>query len=81
LSTSRGSAAHGDKPLISTEALQADISIDAMLARPLVTSEALQADISKDALLLRAKHLYEIAKLSLDEYNRPTRVIGSKGPL
>jgi aminopeptidase Y len=49
--------------------------------KPLVTSEGLQGDISKDALLARAKHLYEIAELSFDEYNHPTRVIGSKGSL
>jgi aminopeptidase Y len=54
-----GSVAHGEKPL--------------------VTSEGLQGDISKDALLARAKRLYEIAELSVDDYNHPTRVIGSKG--
>ena len=49
------------------------------LKKPLVDSEALQATISTDALLSRAKHLFKIARLSEDEYNRPTRVIGSVG--
>lgn len=46
---------------------------------PLVDSESLQATISGKNLLVRAKQLYRIAKLSEDEYNHPTRVIGSKG--
>lgn len=48
-------------------------------ANPLVDSEALQAAISADKLLARAKELFEVAKLSQDAYNRPTRVIGSAG--
>lgn len=47
--------------------------------KPLVDSEELQSKIHKDNLLARAKELYEIAKLSEDEYNHPTRVIGSPG--
>lgn len=47
--------------------------------KPLVDSEELQAKISQDKLLARAKELYKIAELSLDEYNHPTRVIGSDG--
>lgn len=47
--------------------------------KPLVDSEALQAAISVEPLLERAKDLYDIAKLSLHEYNHPTRVIGSDG--
>jgi aminopeptidase Y len=47
--------------------------------KPLVDSEALQASISSEKLLARAKDLYEIAKLGEEEYNHPTRVIGSKG--
>lgn len=47
--------------------------------KPLVDSEELQAAISGDRLLARAKELFEIAELSHDDYNRPTRVIGSKG--
>lgn len=46
---------------------------------PLVDSWALQNLINKEALKLRAQELYDVAKLSEDEYNRPTRVIGSKG--
>jgi aminopeptidase Y len=47
--------------------------------KPLVETEALQALINSDNLLARAEHLYKIAKRSEDEFNRPTRVIGSKG--
>jgi aminopeptidase Y len=57
------------------------ISGDSASHKPLVDSEALQATVSIDALLARAKHLFKIAHLSQDDYNRPTRVIGSKGHL
>ncbi|KAK4135740.1 Zn-dependent exopeptidase [Trichocladium antarcticum] len=53
----------------------------AIKPKPLVDSEALQASISGDKLLARAEELYEIAKLGEDEYNHPTRVIGSEGHL
>jgi aminopeptidase Y len=52
---------------------------EALIKKPLVSSEDIQADISAHALLERAKHLSKIADLSLEEYNHPTRVIGSKG--
>ncbi|KEY72489.1 hypothetical protein S7711_05164 [Stachybotrys chartarum IBT 7711] len=54
---------------------------DASVSRPLVDSETLQADIKTHALKTRAEALWEVAKLSEDEYNHPTRVIGSKGHL
>ena len=47
--------------------------------KPLIDSSALQDLISGDRLLVRAKKLYEIAKLGEHEYNHPTRVIGSAG--
>jgi aminopeptidase Y len=47
--------------------------------KPLVDSEALQDLISGDRLMKRAKELFEIAKLGEEEYNHPTRVIGSDG--
>lgn len=47
--------------------------------KPLVDSETLQSHINSDKLLRRAKHLYKIAELGEDEYNHPTRVIGSEG--
>ncbi|KAK3322840.1 peptidase family M28 [Apodospora peruviana] len=47
--------------------------------KPLIDSEALQASISTKNLLKRAEKLYKIAKLGEDEYNHPTRVIGSDG--
>jgi aminopeptidase Y len=46
---------------------------------PLVDSSALQDLVSKERLLRRSKELFEIAKLGEDEYNHPTRVIGSAG--
>ncbi|KAI9735729.1 MAG: hypothetical protein M1818_006337 [Claussenomyces sp. TS43310] len=47
--------------------------------KDLVSSSALQADITADNLLKRANDLFAIAQLGEDEYNHPTRVIGSKG--
>ncbi|RYP20330.1 hypothetical protein DL767_009476 [Monosporascus sp. MG133] len=72
------SALQFQKPLVTQEDLP---SAGKPLDRPLVDSEELQAKITKDNLLSRAKELYEIAKLSEDEYNHPTRVIGSHGHL
>jgi aminopeptidase Y len=60
----------------------ADSHLEAIIAstkKPLVDSESLQSHISSDKLLRRAKHLYKIAELGEDEYNHPTRVIGSEG--
>jgi len=48
-------------------------------SKQLVSSTALESHITKNNLLERAKHLFEIAKLGAEEYNHPTRVIGSKG--
>lgn len=45
----------------------------------LVESQALQDTIKAANLKTRAEKLYEIAQLSEDEYNHPTRVIGSAG--
>jgi aminopeptidase Y len=47
--------------------------------KPLVNSTELQDLISGDRLMARAKKMYEIAKLGEEEYNHPTRVIGSAG--
>ena len=48
-------------------------------SRPLVDTKALQDSIKAENLESRAKEFYNIAKLSEDEYNHPTRVIGSDG--
>ncbi|TVY90995.1 Aminopeptidase Y [Lachnellula willkommii] len=48
-------------------------------SKPLVDSKALQDHITSDNLLKRAKKLFEIAQLGVEEYNHPTRVIGSDG--
>jgi aminopeptidase Y len=50
-------------------------------SKELVSSSAIQELISSDNLLKRANQLYEIAQLGEDEYNHPTRVIGSKGTI
>lgn len=50
-------------------------------SKPLVSSDALQRDISSEKLLERAKHLFKLAERGSEEYNHPTRVIGSKGKL
>ncbi|TQV92437.1 hypothetical protein V2A60_007131 [Cordyceps javanica] len=44
-----------------------------------VDSQKLQDLVSIDRLSKRADELYQIAKLSEPDFNRPTRVIGSKG--
>lgn len=44
-----------------------------------VTSDELEQLINPDNLFRRAEQLFEIAKLSIEEYGHPTRVIGSKG--
>lgn len=48
-------------------------------AKPLVDSASLQAKIDRDNLFSRAKKLFQIAELGTEEYDHPTRVIGSKG--
>ncbi|KAF1913383.1 aminopeptidase-like protein Y [Ampelomyces quisqualis] len=48
-------------------------------SKPVVNSTELQDLISGDRLMIRAKKMYEIAKLGEEEYNHPTRVIGSAG--
>jgi hypothetical protein len=53
---------------------QADIN-----NKPLISSGALESHITSENLLKRAKQLYKIAELGAEEYNHPTRVIGSKG--
>jgi aminopeptidase Y len=50
-------------------------------SKELVSSKALQAHITSKNLLKRAEDLYKIAELGTDEYNHPTRVIGSEGRL
>jgi hypothetical protein len=47
--------------------------------KELVSSTTLEAHITQKNLLERAKHLFKIAELGAEEYNHPTRVIGSKG--
>lgn len=50
-----------------------------LTSKDTVSSEAIQKLITAAGLKKRAEDLYEIAKKSLDEYNHPTRVIGSEG--
>lgn len=46
-----------------------------------VDSQRLEKDITSKNLLKRAKQLFKIAELGVEEYGHPTRVIGSKGKL
>ncbi|KAK1570111.1 peptidase family M28 [Colletotrichum navitas] len=67
-------------PLVSTSPSTASsYSSSSSSKKPLVETKALQDTISAENLLSRAKELYEIAKLGEEEYNHPTRVIGSDG--
>lgn len=65
-------------PFLQDQAPLVDAGVNTN-TKPLIDSEALQASISSDNLLARAKELYKIAELGEDEYNHPTRVIGSDG--
>ncbi|CAM1505089.1 Fc.00g107260.m01.CDS01 [Cosmosporella sp. VM-42] len=56
-------------------------SNDELSSKPLVDTKALQSSIKAENLETRAKEFYNIAKLSEEEYNHPTRVIGSDGHL
>ena len=47
--------------------------------KPLVNSRLLQHRIHSGNLLKRAHKLFDIAHASVEEYNHPTRVIGSAG--
>lgn len=71
-----GAAVAGQIPLYQSATPQA---VGSTLERPLISSSALQGDIDAKHLLVRAKQLSKIADLGIDEYNHPTRVIGSKG--
>ena len=66
-------------PLLSGSETSIEPAGDYHGEKPLVDSSALQDLISGDKLYARAKKLYEIAKLGEEEYNHPTRVIGSAG--
>lgn len=66
---------------VASQLQQQPLVDHASTKKPLISSEALQADISTDKLFSRAMHLFELAKLSIDDYAHPTRVIGSKGHL
>ena len=73
---SLASASAIQQPLIKSETQSL---ISAYDSKPLVSSEALEAHIKADSLFERAKDLYRIAEKGANEYNHPTRVIGSKG--
>ncbi|EAW11772.1 M28 family metallopeptidase [Aspergillus clavatus NRRL 1] len=63
-------------PLFSSSEAQIPVA-----GQDLISSSALQSQVNVDNLLRRAEELYRIAELGQDEYNHPTRVIGSKGHL
>lgn len=66
------------RPLIGTTNPLSNPQVT-LKAKNLVNSSALEAHITEEKLLKRANQLYKIAELGIDEYNHPTRVIGSKG--
>jgi aminopeptidase Y len=67
-------------PLLSSFQSQAPLGHPSG-SKPMVNSTELQDLISGERLMIRANKLYEIAKLGEEEYNHPTRVIGSAGML
>lgn len=77
-----GSAAALDaqRPFVASESeVEHAIVAAAAAGKPLVDTEKLQASITGENLVKRAKDLFKVAQLSEDEYNHPTRVIGSQG--
>lgn len=72
-----GTAAAAQIPL--NQATSNQLVADAIAKNGLISSSALQHDIHAEKLLYRAKELSKIADMGIDEYNHPTRVIGSKG--
>jgi aminopeptidase Y len=72
-----GTASTVQLPLLSQQPETA--VVDHVGEKPLVDSASLQAKINSDNLFARAKTLFNIAKLGEEEYNHPTRVIGSAG--
>ena len=66
------------QPLINPSGSQ-EALINSHDSKPLVSSEALEAQITEENLRKRAEQLYEIAQEGVEEYNHPTRVIGSEG--
>jgi len=72
-----GVAAVQQVPLVDSSSATSQVSIQG--DKPLINSTALQELISGDRLMQRAQELYEIAKKGEEEYNHPTRVIGSQG--
>ncbi|KAK3368789.1 peptidase family M28 [Podospora didyma] len=72
-------ALQAQKPMVGGEQQPIVVSTAGSSDKPLVDTEKLQSTITKKNLLVRAKELFEIAKLGEPEYNHPTRVIGSAG--
>lgn len=72
-----GGAIAAQEPLFA--APPASLQVPVIDSKELVSSESIQGRIKADNLLSRAKELYSIAELGEEEYNHPTRVIGSKG--
>lgn len=72
-----GGAIAAQEPLFAPPAASPQIPVTG--GKELVSSESIQERINADNLLQRAKKLYSIAELGEEEYNHPTRVIGSKG--
>lgn len=71
-----GEALASQQPLFASPASSQVPVID---GKELVSSESILGRIDANNLLKRAKKLYSIAELGEEEYNHPTRVIGSKG--
>jgi len=57
----------------NSQALISDVN------KPEIDTGTLQGHLTAKNLLKRAKKLFEIAELGAEEYNHPTRVIGSAG--
>ncbi|KAK6835536.1 hypothetical protein RU639_002371 [Aspergillus parasiticus] len=69
----------GEVGAVQLPLLQSQVPITS--DKELVSSSGLQSHVKAENLLKRAKELSKIADLGEEEYNHPTRVIGSKGHL
>lgn len=67
----------GEVGAVQLPLLQSQVPITS--DKELVSSSAFQSHVKAENLLKRAKELSKIADLGKEEYNHPTRVIGSKG--
>jgi hypothetical protein len=76
---SSSSSSSSSLPTAGNDDPAAVVDTTASADKPLVNSKQLQALIKGENLMKRAEEFYKFAQKSEDQYNHPTRVIGSQG--